>query len=187
MDLVRKMDRLLGVGAVKQLRSDHGTEFRNSTLVNFCADLGVSQNFSAVRTPEQNGVAERRNRTLIEAARTMLVGSGLRKGFWTEAIAAACYTQNRSIIVKHRNKTPYELFHGRKPRVSHFRVFGSPCFVLNQRDALGKFDAKSDDATFVGYSDISAAYRVYNLRRLVVEESAIVTFNEQAEMPSAES
>ena len=113
------MDRLNGNRTVKQLRSDHGTEFRNHTVETFCSDLGISQNFSAVRTPEQNGVAERRNRTLIEEARTMLVGSGLAKCFWAEAIGTTCYTQNRSIVVKHHNKTPYKLFTTRKPNIEH--------------------------------------------------------------------
>ncbi|GJR44366.1 retrovirus-related pol polyprotein from transposon TNT 1-94 [Tanacetum coccineum] len=95
---------------VKQLRTDNGTEFRNSILVNFCDEKGISQNFSSPYTPEQNGVAERKNRTLIEAARTMLSGSVFSKQYWTEAVATACYTQNRSTIVKRHLKTPYEIF-----------------------------------------------------------------------------
>ncbi|GJW20431.1 retrovirus-related pol polyprotein from transposon TNT 1-94 [Tanacetum coccineum] len=85
---------------VKQLRTDNGTEFRNSILVNFCDDKGISQNFSSPYTPEQNGVAKKKNKTLIEAARTMLFGSVFSKQCWTEAVATACYTQNRSTIVK---------------------------------------------------------------------------------------
>ena len=167
---INEMDRLNG-NVVKQLRSDHGTEFRNRALVDYCRDKGISQNFSAVMTPEQNGVAERRNRTLIEAARTMLVGSGLSKGFWTEAVKTACYTQNRTTIVKRLNKTSYELLTKRKPKVSYFQIFGCPCFILNQKDHLGKFDAKADDGYFVGYSLISAAFRVYNLRTRIIEET----------------
>ena len=120
---INEMDRLNG-NVVKQLRSDHGTEFRNRALVDYCRDKGISQNFSAVMTPEQNGVAERRNRTLIEASRTMLVGSGLGKGFWPEAVRTACYTQNRTTIVKRLNKTLYELLTKRKPKVSYFQIFG---------------------------------------------------------------
>nr|GEV06324.1 retrovirus-related Pol polyprotein from transposon TNT 1-94 [Tanacetum cinerariifolium] len=89
---------------VKQLRTDNGTEFRNIILVNFCDEKGISQNFSSPYTPEQNGVAERKNKTLIEAARTMLLGSVFSKQYWTEAVATACYTQNRSTIVKRHLK-----------------------------------------------------------------------------------
>ena len=92
---IKKME-LLNSTKVKQLRSDHGTEFRNSILEDFCEERGISQNFSAPRTPQQNGVAERRNRTLIEAARTMLCASGLKPQFWAEAVNTACFTQNRS-------------------------------------------------------------------------------------------
>ena len=177
---ITEMDRLNG-NVVKQLRSDHGTEFRNRTLENFCVEKGISQNFSSVMTPEQNGVAERRNRTLIEAARTMLLESGLSKGFWTEAIRTACYTQNRTTIVNRHNKTSFELFTERKPTVKYFHIFGCQCFILNQRDHLGKFDAKADRGIFVGYSLISAAYRVYNLKRKVIEESIHVTFEDSVE------
>ncbi|GJT46304.1 cytokinin dehydrogenase 3-like protein [Tanacetum coccineum] len=98
------------------------TEFRNHELESFCDEKGISQNFSSPYTPEQNGVAERKNRTLIEAARTMLNGSILFKHFWTEVVRITCYTQNRSIIVKRHNKTPYEIFRERIPDISYFHV-----------------------------------------------------------------
>ncbi|GJW69356.1 retrovirus-related pol polyprotein from transposon TNT 1-94 [Tanacetum coccineum] len=98
---------------VKQIRIDNGTEFRNHELESFCDERGISQNFYSPYTPKQNGVAERKNRTLIEAARTMLNRSVLSKHFWTEAVRIACYTQNRSIIVKRHDKTPYEIFRER--------------------------------------------------------------------------
>ncbi|GJZ32810.1 retrovirus-related pol polyprotein from transposon TNT 1-94 [Tanacetum coccineum] len=126
---------------------------------------GISQNFSSPYTPEQNGVAERKNRTLIEAARTMLNGSVLSKHFWTEVVRIACYTQNRSIIVKRHDKTPYEIFRERIPDISYFHVFGCPVFIHNHKDHLGKFDAKADDGYFLGYSFVSKAFRVFNTRR----------------------
>ncbi|GKC25825.1 retrovirus-related pol polyprotein from transposon TNT 1-94, partial [Tanacetum coccineum] len=95
---------------VKQLRTDNGTEFRNSILVNFCDEKGIYQKISSPYTSEQNGVAERKNRTLIEAASIMLSASIFSKQYWTEAIATACYTQNKSTIVKRHLKTPYEFF-----------------------------------------------------------------------------
>ncbi|GKD12277.1 retrovirus-related pol polyprotein from transposon TNT 1-94 [Tanacetum coccineum] len=109
---------------VKQLRSDNGTEFKNHTLEEFCDEKGISPNFSSPCTPKQNGVAERRNRTLIEAIRTMLNSASLPKQFWGKAVNVACYTQNRSIIVKRHRKTAYEVFRGRAPNIGYFHVFG---------------------------------------------------------------
>ncbi|GJY98484.1 retrovirus-related pol polyprotein from transposon TNT 1-94 [Tanacetum coccineum] len=166
---------------VKQIRTNNRTEFRNHELKNFCDEKGISQNFSSPYTPEQNGVAERKNRTLIEAARTMLNGSVLSKHFWTDAVRIACYTQNRSIIVKRHDKTSYEIFRERIPDISYFHVFGCPVFIHNHKDHLGKFDAKADDGYFLGYSSVSKAFRVYNTRRQQIEETYHVTFDESME------
>ena len=166
---------------VKQIRTDNGTEFRNQELESFCDEKGISQNFSSPYTPEQNGVAERKNRTLIEAARTMLNGSVLSKIFWTKSIRIACYTQNRSVIVKRHDKTPSEIYRKRIPDISYFHVFGCPVFIHNHKDHLGKFDAKSDDGYFLGYSFVSKAFRVFNTRRQQVEETYHVTFDESME------
>ncbi|GJW82829.1 retrovirus-related pol polyprotein from transposon TNT 1-94 [Tanacetum coccineum] len=129
-------------------------------------------------TPKQNGVAERKIRTLIEAARTMLNGSVLSKHFWTKVVRIACYTQNRSIIVKRHNKTPYEIFRERIPDISYFHMFGCPVFIHNHKDHLGKFDAKADDGYFLRYSFVSKAFRVFNTRRQQVKETYHVTFDE---------
>ena len=165
---------------IRQLRSDHGTEFRNHTLEAFCEDHGVSQNFSAVRTPQQNGVAERRNRTLIEAGRTMMVEAGLPLSFWAEAVNTACYTQNRSILVKRHGKTAYEILKGRTPDVSYFHVFGCVCYILNQRDPRTKFEPKADEGIFLGYSNESKAYRVFNSKSKSIEESAHVKIDDDS-------
>ncbi|GJU28919.1 retrovirus-related pol polyprotein from transposon TNT 1-94 [Tanacetum coccineum] len=153
-----KMENLNEV-KVKELRSDNGTEFRNHKLEEFCDEKGISQNFSSLCTPEQNGVAERRNETLIEAARTMLNSAKLPKQFWGEAFNTACYTQNRSIIVKRYGKTSYDVFRGRSPDISYFHVFGCPVHIHNHRDHLGKFDEKADDGFFLGYSLVTKAFR----------------------------
>ncbi|GKB78619.1 putative ribonuclease H-like domain-containing protein, partial [Tanacetum coccineum] len=123
------------------------------------------------RTPQQNGVAERRNRTLIEAARTMLVDSKLPTTFWAEAISTTCYVQNKVLVVKPHNKTPYELFRGFKPDLSFMKPFGCHVTILNTLDSLGKFDVKSDEGFFVRYSLSSKAFRVYNTRTRKVEEN----------------
>ncbi|KAJ9541174.1 hypothetical protein OSB04_027680 [Centaurea solstitialis] len=174
---VRKMERLNNL-TVRSIRSDHGTEFKNSTLETFFDQKGISQNFSSVRTPQQNGVAERRNRTLIEAARSMLSEANLATQFWAEAVNTACYTQNRSLIVKRFRRTPYELFRNRKPSIKHLHIFGCVCYILNNKDNLGKFDSKSDDGIFLGYSSISKTYRVFNKRRQTIEETIHVKFDE---------
>ncbi|GJY75087.1 retrovirus-related pol polyprotein from transposon TNT 1-94 [Tanacetum coccineum] len=136
---------------VKQLRTDNGTEFRNSILVNFCDERGISQNFSSPYTPKQNGVAERRNRTLIEAARTMLLGYVFSKQYWTEA---------------------------RISNINFLHVFGCPVYIHNHKDHLGKFDEKVDDGYLLGYSLVSKAFRVFNTRRQQTEETYHITFDE---------
>ncbi|KAJ9561765.1 hypothetical protein OSB04_006925 [Centaurea solstitialis] len=174
---VRKMEKLHNL-TVRSIRSDHGTEFKNSTLETFFDQKGISQNFSSVRNPQQNGVAKRRNRTLIEAARSMLSEANLATQFWAEAVNTACYTQKRSLIVKRLRRTPYELFRNRKPSVEHLHIFGWVCYILNNKDNLGKFDSKSDDRRFLGYSSISKTYRVFNKRRQTIEETIHVKFDE---------
>nr|KAJ0218227.1 hypothetical protein LSAT_V11C300136460 [Lactuca sativa] len=143
ISLIHKNETLTGL-KVKQLRSDHGTEFRNSTLEEFCDHKGIGQNFSAPRTPQQNGVAKRRNRTLIEAGRTLMIHAGLPMSFWAEAVNTTCFTQNRSLIHRIHKKTPYEMLKDRKLDVSFFHVFGCICYILNQRDPRSKFEPKAD-------------------------------------------
>nr|GEU76519.1 ribonuclease H-like domain, reverse transcriptase, RNA-dependent DNA polymerase [Tanacetum cinerariifolium] len=103
----------------------------------FCKMKGIMREFSVARTPQQNGVAKRKNRTLIEAARTMLADSKFPTTFWAEAINTACYVQNKVLVIKPHNKTPYELFLGRKPTLSFMRAFGCPITILNSLDHLG--------------------------------------------------
>ncbi|GJX78460.1 retrovirus-related pol polyprotein from transposon TNT 1-94 [Tanacetum coccineum] len=145
---------------VKQLRTNNGTEFRNHTLEAFCDE---------------------------KAARTMLNSASLPKQFWGEAVNAACYTQNRSIIVKRHRKTAYEVFRGRAPDISHFHVFGCPVYIHNHRDHLGKFDEKAHDGFFLGYSLVAKAFRVFNIRRQEMEETFHVTFSEDDEAISQTS
>ncbi|GJY67490.1 putative ribonuclease H-like domain-containing protein [Tanacetum coccineum] len=125
---------------VKIIRSDNGTEFKNRVMLEFCGEKGIKQEFSNARTPQQNGVAERMNRTLIEAARTMLADSHLPTTFWAEAVNTACYTFNRVRVTKPQNKTPYELLFGHKPILSYIRPFGCHVTILNTLSPLGKFD-----------------------------------------------
>ncbi|GJY06051.1 ribonuclease H-like domain-containing protein [Tanacetum coccineum] len=142
---------------VKVIKSDNGTEFKNS-----------------------NGVAERKNRTLIEAARTMLVDSRLPTTFWFEAGNTACYVLNRVLVIKPNSKTPYELIRGRTPLINFMKPFGCPVTILNTKDHLGKLDGKADEGFFVGYSVVSKAMRVFNKRTRIVEETLNIRFLENA-------
>ncbi|GJT43161.1 putative ribonuclease H-like domain-containing protein [Tanacetum coccineum] len=137
----------------------------------------IDQRVKVIRTPQQNGVVERKNRTLIEASRTMLADSKLPTTFWAEAVNTACYVQNRVLVTKPHNKTPYELFLGRKPALGFMRPFGCPVTILNTIDHLGKFDGKADEGFFVGYSINSKAFRVFNSRTRIVEENLHVQFS----------
>jgi hypothetical protein len=164
--------------SITTIRSDHGGEFDNIAFDDFCKENGYEHHFSAPRTPQQNGVVERKNRTLQEMARTMLNENNLPKYLWAEAVNTACYIMNRVLVSRKNTKTPYELWKNRVPNISYFKVFGCKCFILNTKENLGKFDSKSDVGIFLGYSPTSKAYRVFNKRTLVVEESMHITFDE---------
>ncbi|GJW99592.1 putative ribonuclease H-like domain-containing protein [Tanacetum coccineum] len=162
----------------KIIRCDNGTEFKNSVMNQFCEMKGIKREFSIARTPRQNGVAERRNRTLIEAARTMLVDFKLPTTFWAEAVNTACYVLNRVLVIKPHNKTPYELIRGRSLLTDFMKPFGYLVTILNTRDNLGKFDGKADEGFFVGYYVVSKAMRVFNKRTRIVEETLNIRFLE---------
>ncbi|GJS50678.1 retrovirus-related pol polyprotein from transposon TNT 1-94, partial [Tanacetum coccineum] len=106
---------------------------------------------STARTPEQNGVVERRNRTLVEAARTMLRAAKVPLFFWAEAIATAYFTQNRSLVIPQHKKTPYHIINARKPSVKFFHIFGSLCYIVRDGENLDKMKEKGDACIFVGY------------------------------------
>jgi len=117
--------------SISSIKSDNGREFQNEKFDRFCSKLGIKHNFSAPRAPQHNGVVERKNRPLEELARTMLNETELPKYFWADVVSTTCYVLNRVLIRPILKKTPYELFKGRKPNVSHLKVFGCKCFILN--------------------------------------------------------
>ncbi|GJV22676.1 putative ribonuclease H-like domain-containing protein [Tanacetum coccineum] len=166
---------------VKTIRCDHGTEFKNHLMNEFCAKKGIKREYSIARTPQQNGVAERKNRTLIEAARTMLADSLLPIQFWAEAVNTACYVLNRVLVTKPQMKTPYEILMGRSPNISFMRPFGCPLTILNTLDQLGKFDGKSEEGYLLGYSTSSKGFRVYNRVTRKVQDCLHVDFLENQE------
>ncbi|GJR32362.1 putative ribonuclease H-like domain-containing protein [Tanacetum coccineum] len=148
-DFIRQIENQLNQ-KVKTIRCDNGTEFKNRDFIEFCGSKGIKREYSNARTPQQNGVAERKNMTLIEAARTMLADSFLPNTFWAEAVSTACYVLNRVLVTKPQNKTPYELVTGKIPIISYIRPFGCHVTILNTIDHLGKFDGKSDEGFLVG-------------------------------------
>nr|GEU81207.1 putative ribonuclease H-like domain-containing protein [Tanacetum cinerariifolium] len=163
---------------VKIIRCDNGGEFRNKEMNDFCSRKGIKREFNNARTPQQNGVAERRNKTLIEAARTMLADAKLPITFWDEAVNTACYVQNRVLVNKTQNKTLYELFNGRTPAIGFLKPFECHVMILNTLDNLEKFEAKGDEGYFIRYSMSSKAFRVFNKRTKRVEENLHVDFLE---------
>nr|GEV81749.1 reverse transcriptase domain-containing protein [Tanacetum cinerariifolium] len=137
---------------IKSIRCDNGTEFWNVKLIALCGENGIKMDYSNARTPQQNEVAEQKNRTLIEAARSMLAESKLPTMFWTEAVSTACYVLNKVSITNPYNKTPYELLSGKVPNIRHLKPFGFQVTILNTSDHLGKFKRKANDGFLVGYA-----------------------------------
>nr|GEW53167.1 hypothetical protein [Tanacetum cinerariifolium] len=164
------------------VRTDRGTKFLNKKLNAFFKEEGIEHQTSTARTPEQNGAVERRSRTLVEAARTMLSASQLPLFFWAEAIATACYTQNRSIIIPTHGKTSYHIINDRKPSIKHLHIFGCICYITRYGKNLNKMKEKRDQCILVGYSTQSKGYRVYNNRTRMIVESIHIRFNEIKEV-----
>nr|GEZ76189.1 retrovirus-related Pol polyprotein from transposon TNT 1-94 [Tanacetum cinerariifolium] len=163
---------------VKIIRCDNGGEFRDKEMNDFCSQKGIKREFSNARTPQQNDVAERRNRTLIEAAITMLADAKLSVTFWAKAVNTACYVKNKVLVIKSYNKTPYELFNGRSPAIGFLKPFGCHVMILNTLDNLGKLGEKREEGYFIGYSMSSKAFRVFNKKTRRIEENLHVEFLE---------
>ncbi|GKA46388.1 retrovirus-related pol polyprotein from transposon TNT 1-94 [Tanacetum coccineum] len=160
------------------MRTDNGTEFVNKDLTDYYESLGITHEKTVPRTPQQNGIVKRWNRTLVEVARTMLIFSKAPLFLWSETVATVCYTQNQSLIHTLHNKTPYELVHDKKPDLSFLRIFGALCHPINDSEDLGKLKAKADIEFFVGYAPNRKGYRIYNKRTRQIMETIHVTFDE---------
>nr|AEJ07943.1 Ji4 putative pol protein [Zea diploperennis] len=163
---------------IKKIRSDNGTEFKNSQIEGFLEEEGIKHEFSSPYTPQQNGVVERKNRTLLDMARTMLDEYKTSDRFWAEAVNTACYAINRLYLHRILKKTSYELLSGKKPNISYFRVFGSKCFILVKRGRKSKFAPKTVEGFLLGYDSNTRAYRVFNKSSGLVEVSCDVVFDE---------
>jgi hypothetical protein len=163
---------------IKKIRSDNGTEFKNSQIEGFLEEVGIKHEFSSPYTPQQNGVVERKNRTLLDMTRTMLDEYKTPDRFWTEAINTACYSINRLYLHRILKKTSYELLTSKKPNVSYFRVFGRKCFILVKRGRKSKFAPKAIEGFLLGYDSNTRAYRVFNKSTGLVEVSCDIVFDE---------
>ncbi|GKE32776.1 putative ribonuclease H-like domain-containing protein, partial [Tanacetum coccineum] len=161
--------------------TDNGTKFVNQVLTEYYESVGIFHQKLVPRTPQQNGVVKRRNRTLVEAARTMMIFSKASMFLWAKAVATACYTQNRSLIHTRPNKTSYELVHDKKLDLKFLRVFGALCYPTNDSEDLGKLRPTTDIGIFVGYAHNRKGYRIYNKRTHKLMEMIHVTFDELTE------
>nr|GFC17674.1 hypothetical protein [Tanacetum cinerariifolium] len=132
---------------VKVVRTDKGTKFLNQTLHVYFVAEGILHQTSVAQTPEQNGVVKRRNRTLVEAARTMLSAAKVPLFFWAEAVATVCFTQNRSLVIPRHEKTPYHIINDRKSSVKFFHIFGSICYIVRDGENLDKMKDKDRTVT----------------------------------------
>ncbi|GJT30841.1 retrovirus-related pol polyprotein from transposon TNT 1-94 [Tanacetum coccineum] len=184
LEFVIKFLKQIQVGLNKTfryIRIDNGIEFVKKDLTEYYESVGIFHQKTVPRTPQQNNVVERRNRTLVEAARTMLIFSKALMFLWAEAVATACYTQNRSLIHTRHNKTPYELVHDKKPDLTFFRVFGALCYPINDSEDLGKLQPIADIGIFIGYAPSRKGYRIYNKRTRRIMETIHIQFDEMSE------
>jgi hypothetical protein len=163
---------------IKKIRSDNGTEFKNSQIEEFLKEEGIKHEFSSPYRPQQNGVVERKNRILLDMARTMLDEYKIPDQFWAEAINTACYSINRLYLHRILKKTSYELLTDKKPNVSYFRVFGSKCFILIKRGRHSKFVPKVVEGFLLCYDSNTRAYRVFNKSTGLVEFFCDIVFDE---------
>nr|GEW92155.1 retrovirus-related Pol polyprotein from transposon TNT 1-94 [Tanacetum cinerariifolium] len=154
------------------------------TVHAYFAAEGIQHQTFVARTPEQNGVVERRNLTLVKVARTMLSAAKVPLFFWAKAIATACFTQNRYLVIPRHEKTPYHIINERKALVKFFHIFGSVCYIVRDGENLDKMKEKGNECIFVGYSNQSKAYRVFYKRTRVIMESIHVNLDELPRMAS---
>nr|GEU28836.1 integrase, catalytic region, zinc finger, CCHC-type, peptidase aspartic, catalytic [Tanacetum cinerariifolium]GEU94057.1 integrase, catalytic region, zinc finger, CCHC-type, peptidase aspartic, catalytic [Tanacetum cinerariifolium] len=175
------------VASINGKKIDKRTESVNQTLREYYEQVGISHETFVSRSLQQNGVDERRNRTLIEAAHTMLIYAKAPLLLWAEAVATACYTQNRSIIRLRHGKTPYELLHDKLPDLSFFHVFGALCYLTNDSENLGKLQSKAEIGIFVGHPPTKKAFWIYNRHTRRIIAIIHVDFDELTSMASEHS
>ena len=166
--------------SIKCLRTDNGGEYLSKEFNEYCASNGIQRQMSTPYTPQQNGVSERSNRTIMEMARSMLAHAQMPKLFWGEAVLTACYIRNRCTSSSTKsNKTPYELWYNKKPNTSHLRVFGCVGYAHKPNSKRSKLDYKADKCTLLGYEENRKCYRLLDplTKRIIFSRDVIFDEN----------
>ena len=169
---------------IKCLRSYNAGEFVSNELKHYSTKNGIKTYFSFTETPQQNGVVERKNRTVMEMARTMLNESRLSNMFWPQAVHTTVHILNRSLLRNNNDKTPYQLWKGRPASIKHFRIFGSKCYIKKNHKNMGKLDSRTDEGILVGYSFSTKEYNYYNSRQGKIVESIDINIDESSFLKS---
>jgi transposase InsO family protein len=149
---------------LKAVRSDRGGEFSSWKFKEFCDKHGIKREYTIPRTPQQNGVVERQNRWVQQMARSMMNERNIPQKYWVEEIHTTVHILNKSHLTPHSEKTPYELWFGRRASIKDFKVFGGKCYIKNNDENIGKYDDRVDEGIFLGYATNSKSYRYYNKR-----------------------
>jgi len=176
-DLCTQLQREKG-STIVRIRNDLGTEFENAKFNEYCSCEGIKHKFSSPITPQQNGVVERKNRTLQELAGVMLHAKHIPYHFWCEATNTTCHIHNKFTLRYGTTKILYEIWKVRKPTVKHFHVFGSKCYIFADKDHRRKMDPKSDEGIFLRYSTNNRAHKIFNSKTKVVMESISVVIDD---------
>ena len=165
---------------IKVLRSDQGGEYISREFEEYCQNVGIQRQLTAAYSPQQNGVAERKNRVIDDMANSMLQEKGMPKSFWAEAVNTAVYILKRSPTKAVPNRTPFEAWFGQKHVISHMKIFGCICYAQVAAQKRTKFDPKSERCIFLGYADGTKGYRLYNLKKKKIIISRDVIFDEKS-------
>ena len=144
-----------------------------------CNECGIKKQFTVADTPQQNGVEKRKNMSIQQIATAMMQERNIPQTYWAEAVHTIVHILNKAHLIPNFDKTPYELWHGKPTSVKHFRVFGRKCFIKNNDEKLGKYDARADEGIFLGYASKSKGYRCYNKILHKIVESIDVRFDEE--------
>ena len=178
--MVSRKSRKIKWKEIKCLRSKKGDEFISNEFNHFSIERGIKRQISIPSTPKQNGIAKRKNRSIVDCARTLMIEKNIAIKYWKETISIAFHNLNRVQLKKYSNETPYELWYDCKPNVSYLKLFGSKCYIL-KGSRKDKFDVKGDEGIFLGYSYRSKAYKCLNLTTHKIIESAHVRIDKFVE------
>ena len=162
---------------IKCLRSDRGGEFTSHEFELFCNDRGIKRQTSTPRAHPQNGVAKRRNRSIMDCARSLMMEKSVALKCWKEVVSIVVYTLNRVYVKKGTNITPYELWFGHAPSIEYFKIFGRKCYILkDNREA--KLDAKGEEGILLEYSTRRKTFKFLNINTNKIVESVNVKVDE---------